>query len=435
MKDVAKDFSSSNLRKKFSHGLILNLLIKFKGLIFVPTLVFFISQDDIGRLSQLRTLAAMMTGIVLLNIPDSANRIVLESKEESNGTINSINNFTFLWSIFAILSFFFLNKIFNYLRFEDSVICCLFIFTSSLDKISKYIYQIYQETSLLLKSTLSIEYISFLICLLIFIFTDYQSYYVVLTSFMMIQLLTSIFVLNKLYKRVRFIAKIDFKPVVKVLKVSIFLLPSFYGSILLQSSDILIIEKFLGVADLGVYSVAISLATPVTSVSAALAFFWYSTAVSSSSELQKQIISKVSFWLIPFTLLVFVAYTFLIWITEGRITSPYLQSLYWSLPLALGQVSFICVQLFQGILYAKGLEKVILFNVTLALFLNVSANIIFVPLFGAFSAAISTLVSYVVLLTLHFSRVRKYSIIFDKRISLNFIVLILILSILLWTLL
>ena len=89
---------SKSLFNKFSHGLVLNILLKIKGVIYIPLLVNFISKEDLGELSYVKAIVCLLTGIMLLNIPDSSNRIILkeDDKLKQNKIINSLTNFSFL---------------------------------------------------------------------------------------------------------------------------------------------------------------------------------------------------------------------------------------------------------------------------------------------------------------------------------------------------
>ena len=112
--------SKKQLLQKFSHGLILNILLKVKGVIYLPILVNFLTKEEVGELSFVKSIVALMVGVLFLNIPDSANRIILsfEDKGENENklkAINSLTNFSFLLGVILIVLFVFFSYQFSLL--------------------------------------------------------------------------------------------------------------------------------------------------------------------------------------------------------------------------------------------------------------------------------------------------------------------------------
>lgn len=393
---------SKSLFNKFSHGLVLNILLKIKGVIYIPLLVNFISKEDLGELSYVKAIVGLLTGIMLLNIPDSSNRIILKEgdKLKQNKIINSLTNFSFLSGLIFLLLFVLITSIFSLIDLRLILIITAMLFSALIDKLSKYIFQIFQNTKLLSLVIIITEYVSLGIVCLVLYNSWYDDILTILYIYTFCLLVSSVYLFNKLFKPFPFKLNVDLVTVKKVLKISLFLFPASYSLMIIQSSDYLIIEKFIGLEDLGIYSFSYSLAGVVSGLSMAITFFWYSSAVyANKKQLEKLINLILRLSLIALILLIFGYYIFIDLVIE-LINPEYKSANDIIMILIVGFFIGVINQIYQGIMYADGNEKAILIDTSLIALINLVLNLVFIPTYGIKFAAFSTSLSFLLLFIL-----------------------------------
>lgn len=402
-----------DLMSKFSHGLILNVLLKIKGVIYLPILVKFLTKEEVGELSFVKSLVALMAGILFLNIPDSANRVILsfEKKDEEENklkAINSLTNFSFLLGVLLIIIFVFISYNFFLFDYRIILVISLLLFSRLMDKLSKYIFQIYQDTKLLTYTILTVEYLSFgiVIFLLYNNFFEQEIFYILYVySFHLI--LGSLFLFKKLFENFPFRCIIDFELVKKVLKISLYLFPASYSMMIIQSSDFIIIERLLDLKNIGEYSFAYSISSVVSGISMAITFFWYSSVVSAKEEELIKLLNTV----IKICFFGFILITiFFRFITEPLIifiNKDYVNVFDVVMILVVGFFIGILNQIYQGIMYAKNKEKLILQDTGLIAIINLVLNLLFIQRYGIKFAAFSTSLSFLLLFVFRTIYIKK----------------------------
>lgn len=393
---------SKSLFNKFSHGLVLNILLKIKGVIYIPLLVNFISKEDLGEISYVKAIVGLLTGIMLLNIPDSSNRIILneDDKLKQNKIINSLTNFSFLSGLIFLLLFVLITSIFNLIDLRLILIITAMLFSALIDKLSKYVFQIFQNTKLLSLVIIITEYLSLGIVCIVLYNSWYDDILTILYIYTFCLIVSSVYLFNKLFKSFTFKLNIDLVTVKKVLKISLFLFPASYSLMIIQSSDYVIIERFIGLEDLGIYSFSYSLAGVVSGLSMAITFFWYSSAVyANKKQLEKLINLILKLSLIALILLIFGYYIFTDLVIE-LINPEYKSANNIIMILIVGFFIGVINQIYQGIMYADGNEKAILIDTSLIALTNLVLNLVFIPTYGIKFAAFSTSLSFILLFIL-----------------------------------
>lgn len=400
--------SNKNLLSKFSHGLVLNILLKFKGLIYFPIIVNFLDKEDVGEIAYVKSITALLVGLLLLNIPDSSNRLIL--KEENKKvllTINSITNFCFVFGIVIVMVFCFIAKALDLLDDRVIFIVSTLLVAGLVQKLSQYVFQIYQNTKLLMRTILITEYISLGIVVLVLYNDWYNDAFVILYIYSFFVFISSIYLINKLFKEYSFKKYLDIKVIKNVLKISLFLFPASYSMALIQSSDFVILEHSLGYEVLGEYSFAYSLASIVSGFSMALTFFWYSSVVYADDEKLIALIKKITKISLLFFAFVVLGYYLFTEPVVNLINEEYVSVFNIVMILVIGFFINILNQIFQGVMYAKKKEKYILIDTAFCALINIVLNIVFIPKYGVIFAAFSTSISYLILYTFRFNYIFK----------------------------
>ena len=161
-----------------------------------------------------------------------------------------------------------------------------------------------------------------------------------------------------------------------------------------------IIERFIGLEDLGIYSFSYSLAGVVSGLSMAITFFWYSSAVyANKKQLEKLINLILRLSLIALILLIFGYYIFTDLVIE-LINPEYKSANNIIMILIVGFFISLINQIYQGIMYADNNEKSILIDTSIAALTNLVLNLAFIPSLGIKFAAFSTSLSFILLFIL-----------------------------------
>lgn len=400
---------SKSLFNKFSHGLILNILLKIKGLIYIPILVNFISKEDLGEISYVKAFVGLLTGMMFLNIPDSANRLILKNKDFNIQLrhINTFTNFCFLFGISFLLFFIFISIKFDLIDLRILLVATALLFTALIDKLSKYVFQIFQNTKLLTIVILSTEYISLFVVCLVLYYGIHDDILLILYIYALSLALSSTYLFYKLFKTYTYEWIIDFSYIKKVLKISLYLFPASYSMMIVQSSDFIIIENYLSLNELGEYSFSYSLAGIVSGLSMAVTFFWYSSAVYASKSQIERLIYKILKIALFGLLLLIICYYFLTGYLIELINPDYSNSYDIIMILIVGFFIGILNQIYQGVMYADGKEKLILLDSSIIAVLNIILNLLFIPKYGLKFAAFSTSLSFLILFILRTYYVNK----------------------------
>ncbi len=424
------DVSYKNLLKKFFDGAILNILLRLKGIIFLPILVNFFSKDEVGAYSLLQTSSALLLGLYTLNMPDASNRIMLGYKTKGRehdilSLVSTIWGYTAI--SFVVISIFLFPVLYYLLDFESFwflLFLALLVFAKLLNKISIFVFQVFQRTKIQMFSNLFVEYGMLLIVIALVYFFEVGVASLVL-AYVFLMCLSSSYLVGVLRKSYCFNFNISFEQLRKLIKISIFLLPNVYSLLIIQNSDFLIVKYFYSYEDVAEYSFAYSLVGLVAGFSLAINFFWYSSAVVSTDEKLRLLVSKLVY---IFPVMLFFVYSVYRVFSEpitNLINLSYNDSVGATNVLVLGVAANVFVQVMSGVLYSRKLEGKLLFAILVGMILNVIANILLVPVSSYVGAALATSLAYFSILSLQFLFV-SYALHLSMRVNFVFFVSVLL---------
>jgi O-antigen/teichoic acid export membrane protein len=414
------DLSRKSIVSKFLDGLLLNILLRLKGVVYIPILVTFFSKSDIGLLTLWQSIASLLMGIYLLNMPDSANRVILNydknnEKKLVTETISSI--FTVSFIVFFIVTVLVLLAYYVFPIKQESdyfiEVLLLLVLSNILSKLSIFTFQIFQKTKLIVKTQLLIEYSSLGVVTAGVFLLEVQDIKFVIFTYVLISLVVSFYLFRLLYREYRFRIEINSKILKKILKVSIFLLPNAYALVIIQNSDYLMIKYFLSLVEVGEYSFAFSLSSVVSGLSMAITFFWYSTAVYANEDQITKMLNTINMYM-PMLLLVLI---FVYYLSTKEIisliNSDYLSVFHVVQVLIIGLYCNIYIQVLSGALYARHKESTILFSVLFGAITNLVLNYYLIQKYGLLGGALATTLAYIFILLIQYNSIRKVLIKID----------------------
>lgn len=399
---------SKNIKRKLFDGIVAQFLVKLKGLIFFPLLASLMATTDLGSVSYVLHMTALILPISLFNLPDTSARFILRKQLE----IEIINKLTLGLVILTSSLVGAYGIVFGDIHFVYSG---LYLFCKGLEKILKLEFQVFQDSKVLLVSSIITEYTSLVLLLAVYLLGVELSFTIILRILILSTLLAMSYLRAKGSVSLLNSVKIIFSDLTPVMKSALYLLPASYGMVLINSSDIILVERVLGLDAVGHYGFSVSIGGILSGLTIAIGYFWNSTAIVIDKSKTKSLMNDIIFYTLLGASVFTVFYGFFIERIVSIINATYIHDVRVIKIILLSSVFAILSYVMQGLMYAGGYERRILVDVTLAASLNIIVNLIFLKQ-GLIVAALSTLGSFLLLFLL---RLRFTLLRFSFRLTLK----------------
>lgn len=186
------------------------------------------------------------------------------------------------------------------------------------------------------------------------------------------------------------------------------LIPHYLSNFILSQSDRIMISKFSGNADVGIYSMIYTAVSTITiiwsSINASL-IPWTLKNLSIGNYSYIKRITKIILMICALTSIGFM----MIAPEVIKVFAPsnYYEGIYIIPPITLGIYFTFVYSLFVNVEYYHKKTTFISFASIAAAALNVLLNLIFIPIYGYVAAAYTTLIAYVFYTVLHYYTMRK----------------------------
>lgn len=415
--------SKQNLKKNIIYSFILQFFIKFKGVISLPIMTYFLIPDEIGKWKIIINLAALITPLISLNILDGGAIFFSKSKnkEEVERLFStSINFISIIFLFFIIISSLFIDKSYRL----QIILLILMIFNNLIDQISSFLYIVFLESYKLLKFKILKEYGSLLVITLFLLINN--SYTIVIIGTVLITTIISILQFIETFKKYNYLFTLDIILLKKLLCNSIVLLPMFTMTFIMNSLDSFFIKFYDGDTMVGIYSIAYSIASMVLFLSQALNLFWF-PLVSKYITYQKKYFCDLYIKYVPKIYYFIYLVLFIITIFSKELVHIFASSQYESAYTVLGLITFsfmmqIMLQIFTAPLYSEGKNNYIIISYIFGSFVNIVLNIFLIKKYSILGAAFSTLISYMlvqILLIYYVQKELKIDLISVEFIGIN----------------
>lgn len=372
-----------------------------------------ISTDDLGIATSFTTLKNILTIICLLAINVSINRLLVDVKDDVYEYLSSVYLVSSAFCIFVYIVYIIFNPFFNkLLGFDFNMMSLMFSFVFLINACTLmaayWNFKNYYKFSFIYNILANpIGQILSLTFAFLLVKNKYLGRIVGIDFFnILFGIVCGIYILYK----GKF--KINKKYVVDSLKISVPMIPHLIAQLLLTSCDLLMIKNISGASNAGIYSMGYTIAVLLYAV--LIQFFnpWSPWVYRRLKENEIEIIYDNSKKMMVFCFYLCIG---LICITPDIIHLLLVDSYYPAIPLvgpiAIGiffQVMYIFF--FDIEYYYKKNKQIALFSVITSV-LNIILNYIFINKVGYQAAAFTTLISYFVLLILHYFGMRRV----DKR--------------------
>lgn len=424
----------SSLTKNISFYTIGNILPQAAGFILLPIYSHYLTPADYGVVSSMQVLISILGILFTLAIDKSVYRLYFDYRLEKDkkdylGTI-TISVITISIFILVLLFVFkgVVGLIFKSIEFSPFYIyAILTAFSTVFSLIPKMYLQINEKAG----KFVLISVLQF------FLSTGFVLWFVVgerlgAAGMLKGQLVGNIIILPLYfyltYSIINFTC--NFKVLKKSFLYSLPMIPSLFSAWILNLSDRLFIERYFNLHDVGIYSLGYKIGGLVLLISGAFyqAYnpIFYKLAGSINQEKAKKELGKYNdLYIVVLLLVVFFIALFSKEIIQGLLDKKYFEA-YKIVPLiTLAGLFYQASGLLNFMIYQEKKTVQVMYIIIGSAGLNVLLNFLLVPKYGAYGAAIATILSFMVLFIVSYWYAKKcYFIPFNwPRITIVFFIL------------
>lgn len=381
-------------------------------LITFPYISRVLQMENYGKISFVNSIISYFSLIAALGINNYAVREgagLRENKKEFNDFANQIFTINIITTIISYILLFLVYVFWDKLHSYTSliIVCSFNIIFATIGV--EWIYTIYEDYLYITLRRIIIQIISLI---LMFLLVKNKEDYIIYSGITVFAL-GGANIFNFIHSRKYVKLKITKNPKFKKHILTMFIL--FCNAIMISiyvNCDVTIIGVFKSDSDVGTYEIAVKIYTIVKSVLNAaiivvlprLSFYLNSNEINEYKELSKKSLNILLIIILPSMVGLFMISHNVIEIIAGReysLAETPLKILCISLMFSLIATFFV-----NAVLLPYKKEKMIFISTLVSSVLNLGLNFIFIPLWGIVGAAITTVLSemVVMILSMYFSR-------------------------------
>ena len=404
-------------------GRVCTQLISF---FLLPLYTSYLATKEYGTVDLIQTYVTLLVPIITLELEMSIFRFLIDSRKSEKETNKLISNNFFILgislSIFSILYIIVSSIVtipYRWLILVDIIVCVLsgnFLqvargFGKTLD---------YAISCILTGLTTVISNI-ILIC-----FVHMQAEGMII-SMALANFMCSLylFIRLKLYSKINF-KIVDFKQIKEMYKYSVPLIPNGISWWIVNVSDRSIISIVLGASANGLYAISNKFPTIISSLTGVFNLSWSeSAALHINSSDRDEFFSDITntvlrlFMALGVGMLACMPFVFPILI-DVKYNDAYNYIPF----LVLGTVFNVSICLYSQVYLAKKLSKQVASTAIVGAIINILINVIFIKQIGLYAAAISTMISYFVMMIYRHFDLKKYvNIKIEKKLIIESIII------------
>lgn len=404
-------------------GRVCTQLISF---FLLPLYTSYLATKEYGTVDLIQTYVTLLVPIITLELEMSIFRFLIDSRKSEKETNKLISNNFFILgislSIFIILYIIVSSIVtipYRWLILVDIIVCVLsgnFLqvargFGKTLD---------YAISCILTGLTTVISNI-ILIC-----FVHMQAEGMII-SMALANFMCSLylFIRLKLYSKINF-KIVDFKQIKEMYKYSLPLIPNGISWWIVNVSDRSIISIVLGASANGLYAISNKFPTIISSLTGVFNLSWSeSAALHINSSDRDEFFSDITntvlrlFMALGVGMLACMPFVFPILI-DVKYNDAYNYIPF----LVLGTVFNVAICLYSQVYLAKKLSKQVASTAIVGAIINILINVIFIKQIGLYAAAISTMISYFVMMIYRHFDLKKYvNIKVEKKLIIESIII------------
>lgn len=388
-------------------GRVCTQLISF---FLLPLYTAYLATSEYGLVDLIQTYVTLLVPIITLELEMSIFRYLIDSRDSKKETNKLIsNNFYVLLislSIFSILYIIvtcFVTLPFRWLILIDIIVCVL---SGNFLQVARgFGKTVDYSVSCILTGLTTVVSNIILIC-----FVGLQAEGMIISMALANFVCTMyLFLRLKLYSRIDF-KLVDHKLLKDMFKYSIPLIPNGISWWIVNVSDRTIISFILGASANGLYAISNKFPTIISSLTGVFNLSWSESAAlhinaKDRDEFFSDIFNTIMklFVALGAGMLACMPFVFPI-----LINTKYSEAFDYIPYLVLGSVFNVAICLYSQVYLAKKLSKQVASTAVMGAIINILINIIFIKKIGLYAAAISTAISYFVMMLYRHIDLKKY---------------------------
>ena len=410
-----------------------NLATKLITLFLIPLYTFCLSTSEYGIVDLLFTLASVIVPILTLNIVEAIYRFSMD-KDADNNKIMSIGILLFIVCIISGLLFIPLFNIFpTYAKYK------YYFYFYLISTAGFQIFSINLKGQEKLKQFSAVNILNtFLIAILNIYFLKILNYkiegyfiaYIIANTLAMIY---AIYV-GKIFKNIKKF-KIDKSLFKEMTKYSIVLIPTSFMWWIMKSSDRVMLTYYSGLALNGIYAISYKIPTILQAIATIFNQAWIFTAVKEKNSEDNEQYTNLVFENLFVVITICAAFLILIvkLFLKFFVSNEYFTAWKYVPFLLIGSL-FVTLGTFLSSSYSANKDsKGFLFSGLFGALINIILNFVLIPSFKAYGAAIATCLSYITVFIYRYIDTQKYVKIKINKKNIVGILLLVTLSILLYS--
>jgi len=371
----------------------------------IPIITRLLPPEEYGIVSIFTSIILIFTVLFGLNTPGSVNRYYYEAKNDVKSFLISNLLFLLIFSIFSILiiTLFFQNLLVSFFQVNYNIIFIGFIISVISAIIALYMAYLQAQKNSKIQATLSVlrNSLTLALAIILIIILNQNKYMGRLYAQLIITIVFGIYILVKLLKIDKY--TFDWAHIRYSLIFGLPLMVHSLSGYILSSFDRVVISQLSGLKATGIYSFAYNVAILMSVIVMGMNKSWtpifYEKYEKGEHDSLRALLVKYSNYTYLFAVVLILFSKELAMIMANKNYQMGLSII----PLIVLSYVFVFLYSIYG-LFAFLKKKTILvsMNTLLAGFLNVGLNYWLIPIYGYMVAALTTLVSYIMLFVLHY---------------------------------
>lgn len=396
---------AATIKKSALNSILIQLFIKLKGVITLPIMTYFLAPAEMGALNIINVTAAMLVPLFSLNLTDGP--AIYFAQEKSSAKIidmyNTVLNSVLIISLTCSVLLWGGSHYFAP-SYRDYIFAIIFLILSNvLFKVVSYMLAIFQKTSILVRNTVIRDvFATILTVTLVMLGFSYQG---IVVAVIVANVFAAILIWRLIKTDLPYRFFLDRSILFKFLKTALPLLPVFFFSWVIQSSDSYFLAFFHGEQSVGKYAVIYGLTNVILSITFALNFFWFPVSARLWVENRQQYMKVFTVVFAGLLAILFVAVC-LFELNSSTLMQIFVRrAAYQDAHVIMGAIAFafamqVLITLLTAPLYSNRNIKAIFSSYLLGGILNTILNLLLIPKTGIIGAAVSTAIAYLVIVIL-----------------------------------
>lgn len=382
---------------------------QFLSFLLVPIYTNYLTTLDYGYVDLIQTYVALLIPIILLRLDSSVFRYLIDERsndKEKNKTISTSIFFMIIQIVLFCFIFLIINGMF---QFKYAIYICINVIFVALSNIMLQIVRGIGDNMGYSIGSIITGIITILLNIIFIIFLKGNaSYILIASSIANLICFIYLYLRNKIYVFSKF-KNIDIKKMKKMLKYSIPMIPDGLSWWIVNVSDRSIISSIMGISANGIYAISSKFSNILSAIFQIFNMSWQESASLHINDKDRDkffnnILNTCYEVFFSMCILIMVIMPIIYKIFIGK---DYIDSYIYIPILLLANLYNAVSNIYGGVYIAQKNTKKVAKTTMIAAGINIIINIYLIKKFGLLAAAISTLISYIVLSLYRFSDIKK----------------------------